>query len=211
MPIKPSGSIIVINGNSLILDDVSLGKEHQNFDRLEFSADRLRKAKSSTGVNPVYLSLFGGGVSQISTSCGGGSNSRPVVPDDIYNPGLANEQQRFNITRYTLKGLPSLASSVAGLQTLAQTHQGLLAKFEAHIKATSLDVSYDYLITQQSETFSYLTSTGITMSGNSVGTVSNILVVSFSGSVEYEIPSPAQILRSWSAQIDVRTITAANA
>lgn len=57
------------------------------------------------------------------------------------------------------------------------------------LKSGSLDTEYAELVALQSETFSYLTTTGITLSGPTIGAPeTNMLITAFSTPVEYEIP-----------------------
>lgn len=210
MPIKPNGSQIVINGSSLMLDDLAITTEHQLFQRQEFEHNKLRQAKNTDGSTAIFITLLGGRVAQLASTCGAIQSVRPVTPDDS---DINNIEQRFNITRYQLTGGPSSAASVNALKTLAALHQVLLARFEAHQAITQLDVSYQELVTLQAETFSYLTTTGISMSGAALdnSTVSNILVTQFNAPVMYEIPTPQTLIKGWSATIEVRTIQAAAA
>lgn len=207
MAIKPGGSTLTINGNSVIVDDVVVSQEHQLFQRLEYSNNRIRTAKNSDGSSPIFIPLLGGRIVQLAATCGGSQSIRPLSPDSA-----DSILKRFNITKYTLRGGSSLAINVNNLVTLAAAHQKLLARFEAHIQKAQMDISYTDLIALQAETFSYLTASGISMSGNALqGTVTNILVTQFTAPVEYEVPTPATVLKSWSAVIETRTIENASA
>lgn len=75
-----------------------------------------------------------------------------------------------------------------------------------------METEYDVLIALQLETFSYLTTSGVTMTGNTVeGSVSNVLITSFSPSVEYEEiiddDDNYRLLKSYSMVVETRAIT----
>ena len=205
--IKPSGSTITFGSTTLFVDDAQFEFTSEFFDRNEFEHEKLRTAKETNGTIPIFLPLFGGRIVQIITTCTHEPMARPVTPNDT---AVDQIKQRFDIRRYTLKGLPSLSSNVSTVETTAMAHKVLLDRFQAHIAEVALDISYELLISLQSETFSYLTGTGYTITGNSLlGSESNMIIRSFSTSCEYEIPGGATY-RSWNAVVDNLVIVPAS-
>lgn len=214
MPIAPVGSSVVINGNTLFVSDVKVSFITEFFDRLEFQHARLNSAPNSVGQHALKTTLLGDTRAQIVI---GALSFTPVVPQNpdvlVSGSNFGNVKKKFNILRYELSGAPSDSGSVSNVLTTAKNHIQQLAVFQAYLdKASNMDTEYNELIALQSETFSYLTNTGISMSGNSLnGTVDNILITSFSPDVVYEYPTDLvggyQLFQTWTATIDVRTIT----
>lgn len=216
--IKPIGSSITIasgmNTYTLFVDSIDTTFTSEFFDRPEFSNDRLRQAKYSDGALPLIVTLFGGIPIQVLTTCGGSRTPRVLVPDDA---NVDTIKKRFDIKRYTMKGLASIASTVDSVYTISQAHKILLDRFQAHQNQVGMDISDTALLALRSETFSYLTSTSISLSGNPIATTeTNVLIRSFDMDVEFEIPGDddddsSTLYKGWNAVIDILTIKNAEA
>lgn len=170
------------------------------------------------GQKPILSTLLGNTPCQIVIGEVGSEISfADVVPQypDVLISGsdFGNIKKKFNITRYEIQGAPSVSANVEYVQALAQNHAQQLQKFQAHLlKSGSMETEYDVLLSLQLENFSYLTSTGISLIGNSVGgTINNMLITQFSPSVEYEeivdVSGTVRLLQSYSITIENRTIT----
>lgn len=209
MAIIPAGSTITLGGSTLVVDQINRTFTTELFDRLEFSNNRLNSAKLTNGESRVITTAFGNVPVQIIPSCvtQGAINFTPDNPDLI--------KYRFNIDRIDLVGGPSNSTQVGNLLTIATDHRKRLARFENHIAKASLDVSYATLITMQSETFSFITSTGISISGNPLNeTLSDVLIVNYTFSPEWEVKQADGsnlLVRSWTATVEKRTISLASA
>jgi hypothetical protein len=138
-----------------------------------------------------------------------GDSPRPLGPTSAANLALAN--QRLNIARLTLRGAPTLSNQLYPLTTLSLAHQKLLNNFQYHQTKGSSEISYTDLVALQAETFSYLTTTGLNVTGDSLGgTVSNVLIRDMSADVAYEVTlagGAKQLVQTWSMTLDSITIS----
>lgn len=214
MAIAPNESLVtfILAGASSILyvDEVGYSFVNEPFDRVEFSNDKLRAATTAAGATPLIQTNWTGQRIQLGIVCTGDS-PRPLNSDDS---NASNIKQRFNIERFTLNGAVSLASEVDEVRIIAEAHQKLLSKFQYHIAKGGMDISYLGLVAMQAETFSYLTSTGLTVTGPAIGTGTNMLLSSFSTDVAYEVSLPTSgslVLQKWSAVVESRSITSLGA
>lgn len=215
MPIKPDGAYITVGGYTLFVSDVKKSFLSEPFDRLEFSHERLRTASNSIRQKALLSTLLGNTPCQIVISGVSFDDIVPTYPDvTAASSDFQNIKKKFNIVRYEIQGAPSDYTAVENVLSLAQNHAQQIQKFQAHLqKAGAMDTEYDVLLTLQSETFSYITTTGVSMAGNSInGTETNMLITQFSPSVEYEEIIDAlgnyRLLRSFSMVIENRAITA---
>lgn len=215
MPIKPAGSILTFTSSEtdypVVIEDIQFQFNSEFFQRAEFEHNKLRSAKNTDGSIPIYITLFAGKIVQLTATCSGSVEARPLTPDD---DSVDDINQRFDIKRYTIKGGPSLAANVDALYSISVAHKVFWDRFQGHQQAVSLDISYDDLVTLQAEDFSYLTTVDLTMAGNSLAsTESNMLIRSFNVGVEYEIPAasgPSTLYKSWSMVVENITIVPAD-
>lgn len=215
MPIKPDGAFITVGGNTLFISDVKKSYVTEPFDRLEFSHERLRSAPNKLGQKALVVSLLGNTPAQIIIKDVSFDDIVPLYPD-VLQIGSDSPliKKKFGIIRYEIQGAPSNSTEVENVLNISQGHISNLVAFQTHIqKAGSMETEYKVLLDLQLVTFSYLTATGITMSGNSTGTVSNCLITSFSPSIEYEEIidelDNVRLLKSYSMVIEQRTISSA--
>src|SRR5271166_3589131 len=130
MAIKPNQSLITFSGTAsaaLYCDEVTVEVLYINFDRLDFTNQRLRTAKTVTGATPIIEYTLGGNPIQIATVCTSDS-PRPLGPDTVAQ--LENAKQKMVIYRYTLTARASVASGIASLLSVAVTHDHLLSLFD---------------------------------------------------------------------------------
>lgn len=215
MPILPGFSPLTftISGSShtTYVDEVSLAFSVEPFIRQEFTSEKLRSAPLSDGTHSIVEPNIAGTPHQFIFSFTGDS-ARPLGPTTLAN--LNNAYQRFNIARYTLRGAPTDAASLNALQVVSLAHAKLLNNFEYHITKGSVEINYANVVALQSETFSYLTSTNTSMSGDSLGqTVSNILITQFSIGVAYEVTESSgakTLMYDWNMTAEVRSIESQN-
>jgi hypothetical protein len=225
MPIHPKGSPVKFNISGidtiLRMSVYRSQRVKEAFQRIEFSNQRLREAPNANGTKDSFFTDAAGFLYQFVSDCNPGSNIRPTNISDDAN--LDNIFRRWDIDRYEVQGLPSLASDVYALRTLFQTHEAALARFENHqAEARNPTTSFEKLTLMQAETFSYLTTTGVTMKSFAFGTgsevtISNILLANFVPDLEYEEPlnynvlnttpdknTSSRVMCSWSGIIEVR-------
>jgi hypothetical protein len=224
MPIIPEGSPLTITASSpssitanLAVNAIVRRSITPRFKRSEFSHERLLGAKNVDGSRPSIYYLSGNNPIQFFTNCNENETERPLTPDD---DDLDLIYRRFNTRRYEITGAMSLASEVKKLSDIHQLHSVFLANFEDHLeKAANADISYEKLVEMQGEDFSYLTSTGVTMTGTALATYSgesNLLLVEFSPSVEQDNPTntagtTSEVLEAWTMVLERRVIVAASA
>ena len=203
----PTGTGLTFSGSAsatLYADTVTYEFDVQTFERQEFSNSRLRSAPTSTGAQPIIVQSFGNKPIQLAISCTGDS-PRPLIPDDA---NINDIKKQFNIERYTIGGAPTYASDLASIYTVAQAHKKILSKFQLHIEKSSMELSYDALVAMQAETFSYLTASGLDVSGASLpSSLSDILIVDFDIDVTYLLTETGNQVDNWSLTFELRTIT----
>lgn len=215
--ILPGGSLLNINASSmglgtisLVIDSLDITKVSEPFQRLEYSNQFLKDKMNGDGSSPLFITGFGNVLTQITSTC----VSQPVrsVATDDANINLINK--KFKIKRYTFSGGDSVATEVDKLFTVAAQHRLYLDKFDEYKQELQQPLSYDYFYTTlRAETFSYLTVTGISMTGNysSNTTEWNILISSFNTGVTHEVPAAdgtlQTLVKNWSITVDRREIT----
>lgn len=215
MSINPTGAALTVDGNALIIADHKKSQITEPFDRLEYSYNRLKSAPNDLGQKALQATLLGNTPAQIVIGSISFQQTLVLKPDvTSTSSNFQNFKKKFNITRYEITGGASLNDNVNAVQVIAKNHAQQLSKFQAYLqKSASLDTSYEELLALQSENFSYLTTTGISAVGNIMeGTVTNVLITSFTPSIEYEellneAGDDYDLLKSFSMTLEVRTIT----
>lgn len=207
MPIAPGGSTITFSGSAvatMYVDSVEYEFVVEPFERLEYSNSKLREAPTSSGAKPMIVTTFGNKPIQLASSCTGDS-ARPLTPDDS---NINSIKQQWNIQRYTLGGAATLSTAIDTIFSTAQDHSKRLSKFQLHLEKAQMDLSYSTLVTMQSETFSYITATGLDVAGTSLGgSLSDVLITEFRPGVLYTITSSGTLVHDWSMTLEVRTIS----
>lgn len=213
---QPDGSTLLVTDGlssiSVLVADVSYAALYTPFDRMEYDNNKLRDARAATGERRIIIEMLGGKPAQILTTCVS-DTPVPLIPDSdtIFNLVA----RRFNIVRYTISGAISDADDVNYLYSLSASHQALLAKFDRYVKRSTGDTSYEDLVTLQSETFSYLTTTGVTAAGTCLeSTVSNILITSVSVNNAFSIPNSIggnDFYKTYNISFEIRSISSLNA
>lgn len=214
MPIRPLGSLLTFtaNASSIVtyVNEVSREFDIIDFDRQEFSNVRLRSAKNLLGGDPIIVRNIANIPYQVSYVCAN-DDIRPLVPDDS---NIANIKQRFNIQRYQIRSDLLPYGIGDQLESIYIAHRKLLDAFTLYQEESSqMELSYDFLISLQAQTFSYLTSPTptLSMTGNCIGgSISNLLMTAFSYSAEIEVKNAdgtSSLLRSFSMIVENRQIT----
>lgn len=200
----PEGALLTIAANTVVVKSLTYATGYIPFERMEFDNTKLRDAKTANGERRVIIELLGGKSAQIVTSCAS-TTAVPLVPNTETVFNLVNK--RFNFVRFSVTGDISEATAVNSLFTTAQAHQALLARFDAHIKRASGDISYEDLIAMQAETFSYLTTTSVTITGTAVDIAgSNVLITSMEVNNEASIPVDG-FFKTYNLTLEIRTIS----
>lgn len=191
MPIRPEGSKLSFSGAAtanLFLGSIVEEYTFEKFVRGEFLHKRQQEALETTGARPVYIQMLSGITVQISTTCGT-STPRPLTPDD---GDLNNIYRRFDITRFTIKSLENTKTDTETLFNLSQQHKLIWERFNYRQElANSANVSINELETLQADNLSWITSSGLTMAGPALGSLSpinNMLIRSCTLEPVYEIP-----------------------
>lgn len=214
MAINPTGSFVTLASSVLFISDIRVSFVTEFFDRLEFQHARLNSAPNSVGQHALKTRLLGDTPAQIVIGTLSFQDVVPLNPDvTVTSSNYDNIKRKFNIVRYEITGAPTASSSVSSVFTKAKDHIQQLAKFQSYIdKSSSMDTEYLELIALQAETFSYLTTTGISLSGNAVNsTVNNVLITKFEPDVAYEVIVDSignyQVLQSFTLVVEQRTIS----
>lgn len=214
--VAPLGSILNFSWNGgantaeIRIDDISTTFEVDEFARDEFNNDRLKAAPTTTGALPSIQQSWSNQPIQTSSSCSG-DVPRPLGPNDSNVDAI---KQKFNAISWDIKASPNLSSPVNSLYNLYTNHRQLLSKFKLHLEeASSMNLSITYLLGLQSETFSYLTSTGLSMTGRAIDgqTYTDLLITSFSAITDYEVSQKGGgylVLKSFNMKIEKRAIFA---
>ena len=215
MPIRPLGSLLtfIANASSITtyVNEVSREFDIIDFDRQEFSNVRLRSAKNLLGGDPIIARNIANIPYQVSYVCAN-DDARPLIPDDA---NIANIKQRFNIQRYQIRSDLLPYGIGDQLESVYTAHRKLLDAFALYQEESSqMELSYDFLLSLQSQTFSYLTSPtpSLSMTGACIGggTISNLLITAFSYSAEIEVKNADgtnSLLRSFTMVVENRQIT----
>lgn len=191
----------------LYIREINFDTESTLFTRSEKSHETLKNAPESTGNMPTYgQSLIGAPVQFI---YGSATTARDLTPDDSIIDSI---EQKFFFNRYTIGGTISGASDIALMFAWAAQHRVLQDRFEAYQKKIGDKISYQLLTTLGSETFSYLTTTGLSLSGSTLGTLNNLLIRSFNVNPVKDIqglPSGQKLLYEWNGTFDQLSIGSA--
>ncbi len=222
MSIKPAGSSITVNGQTLIVDSINGPVvDVLFFERLEYSHQRQREVANADGSFPIFFELLGGQKVQYNnTGCNPNDTIRDLTPDDS---DYDNIYRRFDIIRWEVRGASSVAANVESvLLNVARPHKILLDMFEAYRVSQRANISIGFLLGLKTiglGIINNLTTTSVTVTGMPLGTgtlvtLTNTLMTNFSMSPEYEEPAneagtSSIILRSWGATIEQRTHTSA--
>lgn len=221
MPVKPDftpfrvTNVQTSTNHDILVSAVKFTTDVSFFQRPEFSNQVLRTAPEADGSVPVFNQLIGGKVIQYLNTCNQ-TQPRSLAPDDA---NIDEIFRRWDIKRWEIQGAASDATVVENVFSIARDHKVLLDRFEAHLNIARSYVSYSFLLQMQQETFSYLTNTDVSISGQVLGTgapfsASNVLLVSFVPDVDLEEPlnstgTSSRILRTFSAVFESRINVAA--
>lgn len=208
---KPGPTPVSFNSGAILTyaDDISFEFLYEDFNREEFSPQRLLRAKDETTfAEPIIVKNAVNAPVQIGMEPCGFNNPVYLGPEDDY---LDSILRRWNISQFTLTGAPSSPSAIDSLRTIAIDHKKRLDKFQAYQDSLSRDVSYQYLIALQSETFAYLQG-GLTLTMSAINiSASNCLISQFNEGVVHENRVSSTALSvGWSATIQVRSDVSRN-
>ena len=178
-----------------------------DFDRNEFSNAKLAAAKNSLGGQPIVVRNVANTPIQVNIACSG-DTARPFAPDDSNIPSI---KQRFNVQKYTITSALNPYGVCDTLEAIYTVQRKLLDKFALYQEeSTSMDLSYTFLLGLQAETFSYLTSTSASMTGNCIGgTISNLLISDFAYTAEIEVKNAdgsTSLMRAFTMVVENRQI-----
>lgn len=209
MPLLPKGSVLTftiaassLSASIVIEGDLGYSPVTQDFTRKEYSNAYLMNLPEDDGSEPVWLTNVAGGKIQVDYNCGSSSGPRNPSTDDN---NLDSIMKKFTIDRYTIKGGPSSPSAIDNLYNVAKDHARRLAVFDSYVKRFEQKLSYGYIYGLRNETFSYLTTTGLNVTGTAL-TKTNCLIRSFNAGVTHENPTAGTIVaKDWSITLDVIT------
>jgi hypothetical protein len=164
------------SGAQLYCEEINFEVGSQPFTRPEWDKRVLKDAPENTGNLPTFGQTLEGG--QVQWIYGSATTARDLTPNN--NTNLASMEEKFFYNRYTITGDTSLSSDTGLVYTWSGAHKTLQDRFDAHQKYSGDGYSYQDLVTQQAENFSYLTTTGLSLNGSTLGALSNLLIRSFS-------------------------------
>lgn len=209
MATKPGQNLLTatLSGVTAILywDDVEYTIDSRPFKRMEYDHNKQKNALEDSGVKPIFQDMLFGVPAQI-TSSQIPVQARNLQPNDS---DLANIYKKLFYTSFSFTGATTLSSDIDHLVSWASAHRVLMDRFNAHLNYAGDDnVSYQELQTLKLEDFSFLTSTGLTVTANSVGTLSNCFIEKFSIIGDYDRSSTGGPLKAWKAEFRQYTIAA---
>lgn len=218
MSLNPLGSSITITDGvsvtaTLIVEAISYQTVFEPFDRVEFDNQRLAGVKTSCGEKRLTGENLAGKPYQIVYGCSD-QQAVPLIPN---SEAIFDQiKRKFKIKRYTITGAFCESADVNALYAIAVGHQNRLAEFQGYQARSAGDISYTDLYALRSYTFSYLTSTGITMSGTAMDAVeTNMLITNMSADIVLSIPtvSPGvnEFYKTFNITVEHRTIEALRA
>lgn len=214
MALNPIGSSITISSSTLIVEALTCQTLYEPFDRLEFNFAKLRDVKvTTTGEKRLIGENLTGKPFQIVYGC---SDQTAVQLIPLTEAAFDQVKRRFKIKRFNITGAFSSASAVNSLFTLASTHQNFLAEFQGYQARAGGDIGYSDLVALQSQTFNYLTTTGVSMSGTALDTSeTNMLITQMSAETVLSIPTSTpgvnEFYKTFNITIENRTIQALRA
>lgn len=196
--------------SEVVIGDVSYTFVTEPFERLEYDHNTQLSALNDLGVAAVTTNLLGGRRVQIDVGCGT-VIPRPLTPN---TSDFDNIYKRFEIKRFNISCLTSSNAAVNAIYTVAVDHQKRLAKFQAHQQKVRGNPSIEFLEQAKLQDFAFLTTTGLTISGDAIDTTENdMLIVAFSPVVELSIPNGSgnDFYKSFSMTLENRVIKALGA
>ncbi len=201
----PQGRFLLLSlgasSASLYCKEINFETDSAAFTRSEFNKDTLKQAPEQNGNVPTFAQTLIG--SPVQFIYGGGTTARDLTPNNFTN--LLSMEQKFFYNRYTITGDTSLSSDTGLVYTWAGAHQTLQDRFDAHQKYTGDAISYQDYLTLQAQTFSYLVNTGLSLSGSTLGNLSNLLIRSFQANPVRDIqglPGGQKVLYQYSLVLD---------
>lgn len=206
--LPPNGQITLTQSASsisasLVVDDLSYSFEVFEYERKEYSNDFLMNLPNEDGTAPIFQkNIMNKTVQTQFVGCGTNS-ARSILPDDA---NVENILRKFTIKTFSIKGGPSSPSSVNAIDALAKDHVRRYSTFQAYFKKFGLKLSYQYFYSLRNETFTYLTQSGLTLTGFTGGSAlneSNVLIRKFRNGYQYRDPRTGLIVvKDWDVQLD---------
>ena len=225
---QPPGQLITLaSGNSTInlaVSGIRYTYLTAPFDRPEFTSELQMKAPETDGGYAMFDYTASNKRFQFFTGCTP-QTARRTTPDDSV---VTSIYKRWDISRFEIEGADTLEADIDNTATIYKAHLSRDAQFKAHIEEVRGNMSITYLVsTLQADTFSYITSTSLTMSGRPFGAMAgnsgltNCLITSFepdvtrcfkSGADPVEItkedPAPSTVIyRSFKLVIEQRRLS----
>lgn len=191
--------------STIYTTDISQQYFIEDFNRTEFDPNRLQSAKDyTTFATATIVKNAVGGPVQIGISDCGFSTPLYLGPTDNF---LSQIMQRFTITEFRIEGSPSSPSAVNSLMSVYIDHKRRLDDFAEYQSELEMDISYQRLVNYwQAQTFSYLTTTGLSMSTYELSQ-NNCLITDFNeGLVHYDTRTNTALSYNWSMVLQVRSI-----
>lgn len=184
MSTLPAGSMLTISTTvcgpvaSLVVDTLTYAPTFEPLDRKEFDNTKQATARTSCGATRLTGENLFKKPFQVVSDCSD-LTAVPLWPND--DTTFDNVKRKFKIKEYSVIGAISADADVEELYALASNHQDQLAKFQRYLARVAEDPPYTALIALQSETFDYLTTTGVTISGSAMSTSEdNVLITRMS-------------------------------
>lgn len=186
--ISPFESLITFSGAvtaSVYILSYSTEKDKEFFQRLEFSNKLLQEALEIDGAIPQSVTSATGQRYFRDITCDTDPTPRSNLTDDAL---LDSINQKFEIQRYNIGGATSNVTDVDAIDALFDEHLRRRTRFEAHLNEVRNYVSVTHLEEMQDETFSYLTTTNLTMTGNVTQNVAknHLLIRRYVPDVDFE-------------------------
>ncbi len=197
MPLLPNGSLLVFSSTAStatvsVSGDVERSSVVIPLDRKEFSNAYLLTLQESDGGEPILVKNIVGNQIQFNYNCGSATSIRDTTPDDA---NVNSILKALVIRRWTVKGGPSSPTQVENLWNIATDHVGRIKSFDGYQALFSQKLSWQAMKLLQNENFSWLTTTGLDVSGEAL-TQSNILIRDLKIGVTHVNPQNGLIVAS---------------
>jgi hypothetical protein len=187
---------------TLFCDDISSQYELVDFERKEFSNAFLQNLPNSDGTLPIFQKNIQGKDVQVQFIGCGTNSTRNTLPDDA---NVAAILQRFTLRTYNIKGADSSPSDVNAIYNLSRDHKRRADVFKAYLKEFELKLSYQYFIALQTQMFTYLTQSGLSVTGLDISE-SNVLIEDFNEGYRFWTPgSNVVVVKDFSCKLQVYT------
>ena len=209
--IIPEGAILTIGSSGdVVVDSIEESFDILEFDREEYSNQRLNASPNAQGAIPSIQYAYGNVPVEIDNVCSPQAilSFLPDDPDQI--------KKKFDIKRYRISTKPSDPDVVKNIYDRFVLDRKKITKFNNYLAKHWLNLKYSDLYALRSETFSYLTSGGIDLTGSfpsNFFSATNVLITEFTSGIDLAVKNSdgtTTVLKSCSFTVENRVLGTAS-